>query len=131
MGTLGVEGAKVMSGWSTRCWRVRATAGKSFSTWTPWRGKPSGRTSLAWWVLDNAPFQSAGVIREREAEWEGRVLTLCSGSSRVLWAPEPHRGGVVAQASYKGFLMRLSVLGLRVAGLKLAVLRALHLLGAV
>jgi hypothetical protein len=27
-------------------------------------------------VLDNAPFHTAGVIREREQEWEARGLTL-------------------------------------------------------
>jgi putative transposase len=27
-------------------------------------------------VLDNAPFHTAGAIREREAEWEARGLTL-------------------------------------------------------
>ncbi len=27
-------------------------------------------------VLDNAPFHTAGVIREREEEWEARGLTL-------------------------------------------------------
>ena len=27
-------------------------------------------------VLDNAPFHTAGVIREREQKWEARGLTL-------------------------------------------------------
>ncbi len=45
-------------------------------------------------VLDNAPFHTAGVVREREQEWEERGLVLCTDYQRILSAPEPHRGAV-------------------------------------
>ena len=76
-------------------------------------------------VLDNAAFHTAGLVREREEEWEARGRTLY----RV---PEycPHLNlieGVWRRV--KGFLMPRRFYD-SVAELKRAVLHAPHLLGA-
>ena len=77
-------------------------------------------------VLDNAPFHTAGVIREREEEWEARGLTLyrlpayCAHLNLIegVWR------------RLKGFLMPRRFYDC-VDELKQAVLHALRLLGAV
>jgi putative transposase len=77
-------------------------------------------------VLDNAPFHTAGVIREREAGWEARGLTPYR-----LPAYCPHLNLIEgAWRRPKGFLMPRRFYD-SVAQLKRAVLHALHLLGAV
>jgi putative transposase len=77
-------------------------------------------------VLDNAPFHTAGVIREREAQWEARGLTLYR-----LPAYCPHLNLIEGVwRRLKGFLMPGRFYD-SVAELKQAVLHALHLLGAV
>lgn len=77
-------------------------------------------------VLDNAPFHTAGVIREREREWEGRGLTLYR-----LPAYCPHLNLIEGVwRRLKGFLMPRRFYD-SVAELKQAVLHALRLLGAV
>jgi putative transposase len=77
-------------------------------------------------VLDNAPFHTAGVIREREEEWEARGLTLYR-----LPAYCPHLNLIEGVwRRLKGFLMPRRFYD-RVDELKQAVLHALRLLGAV
>jgi putative transposase len=77
-------------------------------------------------VLDNAPFHTAGVIREREGQWEARGLVLYR-----LPAYCPHLNLIEgAWRRLKGFLMPRRFYDC-VAELKQAVLHALHLLGAV
>jgi putative transposase len=76
-------------------------------------------------VLDNAPFHTAGVVREREEEWEARGLTLYR-----LPAYCPHLNLIeVVWRKLKGFLMPRRYYD-SVAELKRGVLHALHLLGA-
>jgi putative transposase len=71
-------------------------------------------------------FHTAGVIREREAEWEGRGLTLYR-----LPAYCPHLNLIEGVwRRLKGFLMPRRFYD-SVAELKQAVLHALNLLGAV
>lgn len=77
-------------------------------------------------VMDNAPFHTAGAIREREAKWEARGLTLYR-----LPAYCPHLNLIEGVwRRLKGFLMprRFYDCG---GELKQAVLHALRLLGAV
>jgi putative transposase len=77
-------------------------------------------------VLDNASFDTAGVVREREEEWAAKGLVLyplpayCAQLNLIegVW----HR--------LKGFLMPRRFYD-SVAELKAAVLHALHLLEAV
>ena len=77
-------------------------------------------------VLDNAPFHTAGVIREREVEWEAKGLTLYR-----LPAYCPHLNLIEGVwRRLKGFLMPRRFYD-SVAELKQAVLHALNLLGAV
>lgn len=77
-------------------------------------------------VLDNAPFHTAGVIREREQEWEARGLTLYR-----LPAYCPHLNLIEGVwRRLKGFLMPRRFYD-SVAELRQAVLHALRLLGAV
>lgn len=77
-------------------------------------------------VLDNAPFHTAGVIREREEEWEARGLRLYR-----LPAYCPHLNLIEGVwRRLKGFLMPRRFYD-SVAELKQAVLHALRLLGAV
>lgn len=77
-------------------------------------------------VLDNAPFHTAGVIREREQEWEARGLTLYR-----LPAYCPHLNLIEGVwRRLKGFLMPRRFYDC-VDELKQAVLHALRLLGAV
>jgi putative transposase len=77
-------------------------------------------------VLDNAAFHTAGVVREREAQWEARGLTLYR-----LPAYCPHLNLIEGVwRRLKGFLMPRRFYD-SVAELKGAVLHALHLLGAV
>jgi putative transposase len=76
-------------------------------------------------VLDNAAFHTAGVVREREEEWEAGGLTLYR-----LPAYCPHLNLIeVVWRRLKGFLMPRRFYD-SVAELKRAVLHALHLLGA-
>ena len=76
-------------------------------------------------VLDNAPFHTAGVVREREEEWEAKGLVLYR-----LPAYCPHLNLIeVVWRRLKGFLMPRRFYD-SVAELKRAVLHALHLLGA-
>ena len=76
-------------------------------------------------VLDNAAFHTAGVVREREEEWEARGLTLYG-----LAAYCPHLNLIEGVwRRLKGFLMPRRFYD-SVAELKRAVLHALHLLGA-
>ena len=76
-------------------------------------------------VLDNAAFHTAGVVREREEEWEARGLTLYR-----LPAYCPHLNLIEGVwRRLKGFLMPRRFYD-SVAELKRAVLHALHLLGA-
>lgn len=77
-------------------------------------------------VLDNAPFHTAGVIREREQEWEARGLTLYR-----LPAYCPHLNLIEGVwLRLKGFLMPRRFYDC-VGELKAAVVHALRLLGAV
>lgn len=77
-------------------------------------------------VLDNAPFHTARVVREREEEWAARGLVLYR-----LPAYCPHLNLVEGVwRRLKGFLMPRRFYD-SVAELKTAVLHALHLLGAV
>ncbi|TCJ16914.1 hypothetical protein E0L93_09450 [Rubrobacter taiwanensis] len=77
-------------------------------------------------VLDNAPFHTAGVLREREAEWEGRGLTLYRLPAYCL-----HLNLIEGVwRRLKGFLMPRRFYD-SVAELKQAVMHALRLLGAV
>ena len=77
-------------------------------------------------VLDNAPFHTAGVIREREQKWEARGLTLYR-----LPAYCPHLNLIEGVwRRLKGFLMPRRFYD-SVAELKQAVLHGLRLLGAV
>lgn len=77
-------------------------------------------------VLDNAPFHTAGAVRERETEWEARGLRLYR-----LPAYCPHLNLIEGVwRRLKGFLMPRRFYD-SVAELKQAVLHALRLLGAV
>ena len=77
-------------------------------------------------VMDNAPFHIAGVIREREQEWEAMGLILYR-----LPAYCPHLNLIEGVwRRLKGFLMPRRFYD-SVAELKQAVLHALRLLGAV
>lgn len=77
-------------------------------------------------VLDNAPFHTAGVVREREQEWEERGLVLYR-----LPAYCPHLNLIEGLwRRLKGFLMPRRFYD-SVAELKQAVLHGLRLLGAV
>jgi putative transposase len=77
-------------------------------------------------VLDNAPFHTAGVIREREEEWEEMGLTLYR-----LPAYCPHLNLVEGVwRRLKGFLMARRFYD-SVVELKEAVLHGLRLLEAV
>ena len=77
-------------------------------------------------VLDNAPFHTAGVIREREQKWEAKGLTLYR-----LPPYCPHLNLIEGVwRRLKGFLMPRRFYD-SVAELKQAVLHALRLLGAV
>jgi putative transposase len=77
-------------------------------------------------VLDNAPFHTAGVVREREEEWEARGLTLYR-----LPAYCPHLNPIEGVwRRLKGFLMPRRFYD-SVGALKRAVLHALRLLEAV
>lgn len=77
-------------------------------------------------VLDNAPFHTAGVIREREEEWEARGLRLYRLPSYC-----PHLNLIEGVwRRLKGFLMPRRFYD-SVAELKHAVLHGLRLLGAV
>ena len=74
-------------------------------------------------VLDNAAFHTAGVVREREEEWEARGLTLYR-----LPAYCPHLNLIEGVwRRLKGFLMPRRFYD-SVAELKRAVLHAIHLL---
>ena len=77
-------------------------------------------------VLDNAPFHTAGVIREREEEWESKGLRLYR-----LPAYCPHLNLIEGVwRRLKGFLMPRRFYD-SVGELKQSVLHALRLLGAV
>jgi putative transposase len=77
-------------------------------------------------VLDNAPFHTAGVVRERETAWEARGLVLYR-----LPAYCPHLNPIEGVwRRLKGFLMPRRFYD-SVAELKRAVMHALHLLRAV
>ena len=77
-------------------------------------------------VLDNAPFHTAGVVRERESEWAARGLVLYR-----LPAYCPHLNLIEGVwKKLKGFLMPRRFYD-SVSELKAAVLHALHLLEAV
>jgi putative transposase len=77
-------------------------------------------------VLDNAPFHTAGVVREREEWWERRGLTLYR-----LPAYCPHLNLIEGVwRRLKGFLMPRRFYD-SIAELKEAVLHALRLLVAV
>ncbi len=77
-------------------------------------------------VLDNAPFHTAGVVRERETEWETRGLRLYR-----LPAYCPHLNLIEGVwRKLKGFLMPRRFYD-SVAELRQAVLSALRLLEAV
>ncbi len=43
-------------------------------------------------VLDNAPFHTAGAVREREEGWEEMGLSLCSGFRRTARTSTSSRG---------------------------------------
>lgn len=76
-------------------------------------------------VLDNAPFHTAGKVKERRPFWEGRGLTL-----RYLPAYCPHLNLIEGVwRKVKGFLMPRRFYD-SVCELKEAVLVALRLLGA-
>ncbi len=77
-------------------------------------------------ALDNAPFHTAGMIREREARWEARGLRLYRLPSYC-----PHLNLIEGVwRRLKGFLMPRRFYD-SVAELKRAVLHGLRLLGAV
>jgi putative transposase len=77
-------------------------------------------------VLDNAPFHTAGAIREREEEWEARGLRLYRLPSYC-----PHLNPIESVwRRLKGFLMPRRFYD-SLAELKRAVLHGLRLLGAV
>ena len=77
-------------------------------------------------VLDNAPFHTAGAVREREAGWKARGLVLYR-----LPAYCPHLNPIEgAWRRLKGFLMPRRFYD-SLTELKRAVLNALNLLGAV
>jgi putative transposase len=77
-------------------------------------------------VLDNAPFHTAGVVREHEEAWEARGLTLYR-----LPAYCPHLNLIEGVwRRLKGFLVPRRFYD-SVGELKQAVLHALRLLGAV
>lgn len=77
-------------------------------------------------VLDNAPFHTAGMVKERRPFWEGRGLTL-----RYLPSYCPHLNLIEGVwRKVKGFLMPRRFYD-SVSELKEAVLVALRLLGAV
>ncbi len=77
-------------------------------------------------VLDNAPFHTAGVVREHEEAWEARGLTLYR-----LHAYCPHLNLIEGVwRRLKGFLVPRRFYD-SVGELKQAVLHALRLLGAV
>jgi putative transposase len=77
-------------------------------------------------VLDNAPFHTAGAIREREEEWETRGLRLYRLPSYC-----PHLNPIEGVwRRLKGFLMPRRFHD-SLAELKRAVLHGLCLLGAV
>ena len=77
-------------------------------------------------VLDNAPFHTSGVVREREEQWKAKGLTLYR---LPAYCPHPNLiEGVWRRL--KAFLMPRRFYD-RVAELKRAVLPALRLLGAV
>lgn len=77
-------------------------------------------------VVDNAPFHTAGVVRERETEWETRGLRLYR-----LPAYCPHLNLIEGVwRKLKGFLMPRRFYD-SVAELRQAVLSALRLLEAV
>ncbi len=77
-------------------------------------------------VLDNAPFHTAGAIREREEEWETRGLRLYRLPSYC-----PHLNPIEGVwRRLKGFLMPRRFY-YSLAELKRAVLHGLRLLGAV
>ncbi len=76
-------------------------------------------------VLDNAPFHTAKVVKERWPVWEAKGLRL-----RYLPAYCPHLNLIEGMwRRVKGFLMPRRFYD-SVAQLKEAVLHALHLLGA-
>lgn len=77
-------------------------------------------------VLDNAPFHTGGLVREREQEWKARGLTLYR-----LPAYCPHLNLIEGVwRKLKGFLMPRRFYDC-VAELKQAVLHGLRLLEAV
>jgi putative transposase len=77
-------------------------------------------------VLDNAPFHTAGVVRERESEWAARGLVLYRLPTYC-----PHLNLIEGVwRRLKGFLMPRRFYD-SVAELKAAVVHALRLLGAV
>ena len=77
-------------------------------------------------VLDNAPFHSAGVVRERKQDWEARSLVLYR-----LAAYCPHLNLIEGVwRRLKGFLMPRRFYD-SVAELKQAVLHGRRLLEAV
>lgn len=77
-------------------------------------------------VLDNAPFHTAGMIREREARWEARGLRLYRLPSYC-----PHLNLIEGVwRILKGFLMPRRFYD-SLAELKQAFLHGLRLLGAV
>jgi putative transposase len=78
-------------------------------------------------LLDNAPFHTAGMVKERRPYWEGRGLTTL----RYLPAYCPHLNLIErVWRKVKGFLMPRRFYD-SVSELKEAVLGALRLLGAV
>ncbi len=88
------------------------------------QAQPEGKPCVV--VLDNASFHTAGMIREREGEWEARGLRLYR-----LPAYCPHLNPIEGVwRRLKGFLMPRRFYD-SVAELKAAVLHALCLLGAV
>lgn len=76
-------------------------------------------------ALDNAPFHTAGVARERESEWAARGLVLYR--LPAYCAPKNLTGEV--RRRLKGSLMPRRFYD-SVSELKAAVLHALRLLGA-
>lgn len=77
-------------------------------------------------VMDNAPFHTSGVVREREEEWERRGLRL-----QRLPAYCPHLNLIEGVwRTLKGFLMPRRFYD-SVCELKEAVLNALRIFGAV
>ena len=77
-------------------------------------------------VLDNAPFHTAGAVREREPGWEAKGLRLYRLPSYC-----PHLNPIEGMwRRLKGFLMPRRFYD-PLAELKRAILSALSLLGAV